>query len=410
MLPSGDELSRGERFLATAVRFAIQIGRQFGQDRCPRKAASLSFETLVAMVPLAAVVLSLTRWVEALGNRPAVERLLERFILPEAARDLSERLSGVAQRVDFEAIGWVGAGFLLLLGGLVFLEVEDILNDVWNVPRGRPLWRRMLALCGIVLLALPAAAAGLYLSVERLASPWDILAPAGLLLAALVLVYKLMPHVRVRWRSALAGALAAAVLLGVGHELFGVYIEHMRWRYESIYGAIAVVPMSMLWIYLAWIFFLLGAEVAYTSQHLDALWARARRSRELQMMRQDMVGGVSWPNAIRLTIGVAVAEAEGAAPVDPELVALRLSVPVDAAGLIVSRLAAAQILRRDPEGRLSLARPATEIRLVDVYDAVVDRRSLGFGLGDLVERQRETLGDSTLADRVVVARGDTNAD
>lgn len=398
VVPGGDDLSRGERFFASAARFVIQIGREFAHDRCPRQAAALAFATLLALVPLATVVLALTQWVEAIGDPLAVERLLDRFVLPEAAEVLSERIAGAARQVDFAAIGWVGGGALLVLGGLLFLQVEDVLNDIWNVPHGRPFWRRVLVLLGLLFAVLPAFAAALYLSVERLAAPLDVVAPAGLLLLALVLAYKLTPHVRVRWPSALAGALVAATLVGGGHEMFGMYVETMRWHYEGIYGAIAFVPIALFWIYLAWLFFLVGAEVSYTGQHLDALWARARRSGEMAAMRQDVVGGVSWPNAIRLAVGVAEAERSGTAPIDAEMLAVRLAIPVEAARLLASRLVTAGVLRRDPEGRLLMARPAAEIRLVEIHDAVVDRRPLGTGLDDLVSGHRAALQSRTLAD------------
>ena len=399
VMPGGDELGKGERFLATGVRFLVQMWRQFTGDRAPRQAAALAFETLLAIVPLTTVVLGLTRWIDAIGDRAAVQRFLERFVVPESARDLADRLAALVEAVDLHTIGWIGGAAFVLLGGLLILLVEEVLNDIWNVPRGRPLWQRVAALLGILLLALPAFAAALYLSVETLAPPLDMVAPPLLVFAALLLFYKLVPHIRVRWRSALVGAAFATLLLGAGHELFGFYIDRVRWTYESVYGAVAFFPITLFWIYLAWLFFLLGAEVSYTSQHLDALWTKARRAKEIALMGQDIVGAVSWPNAIRLALGVAIEEREGRAPVDPELVALRLSVPAETAGLLVSRLAGAGILHRDPEGRLSLARPAAGIRLVDVYDAVVDRRALGHGLPDLIEKERAAFGSGTLADR-----------
>jgi YihY family inner membrane protein len=357
VLPGDGEMGRGERFLATSVRFLVQMSRQFAHDRCPRQAASLSFQTMLAFVPLGAVLLALTRWAEHLGDTPTLTRLLEQLVLPVAAQDLAERISGLVGQVDFETMGWVGGITFALFGGTLLLQIEDVLNDVWNVGRARRLWQRAAAMLGFVILALPALAAAFYLSFERLRAPADWLVPSALLVVALTVMYKLLPHIRVHWRSAIAGALVASALLAVGHWLYGEYVERFRWTYESIYGAVAFLPITLLWVYLGWLFFLLGAEVAYTSQNLSVLWLRARRIRELQ-----------------------------------------LGIHIDSASLILSRLVLAGVLHRDPEGRLSLGRDPATIALVEVYDAVVDRRPLDPDLDGITARHRDALRGLTLAD------------
>ncbi len=398
VLPGDGQIGRVERLLATAVRFLVQMARQFVHDRGPRQAASLSFQTLLAFVPLAAVLLALTQWVERLGDKPAVAGLLERLVLPASAKDLAERIAQVVGRVDFGTISWVGGLALALVGGTLVLQLEDVLNDVWNVPRGRRLWQRALAMLGIVVLALPALFAGLYLSFERLQAPLDWIIPLFLVVLSLSLVYKLLPHIRVHWPSAIAGALVASLLLALGHVLYGAYVVRFGWTYESVYGAIAFVPITLFWLYLAWLFFLLGAEVAYTSQNLGVLWARARRARELSEVHPDVVGGVSWPNAVRLAREVAAEQRAGRAPVNPELLALQIGIHIDAVGRLVERLVLAGVLHRDAEGRLSFGRDPATVSLVEVYDAVVDRRSLGRELDGIVARHREALRRVTLGD------------
>jgi membrane protein len=398
VLPGLHEMGRGERFLATAVRFFVQMGRQFARDRCLRQAASLSYQTMLAFVPLAAVLLVLTQWIERLGDRPAIAGLLEKFVLPEAARDLAERIAELVRQVDFHAIGWIGGVTLAIFGGSLVLQIEDVLNDIWNVPRGRVLWQRALAMLGFVFLALPSFVAAFYLSFERLSPPLDLLVPLLLLLLSLTLMYKLLPHIRVRWRSAVVGALVASVLLGIGHWGYGAYVERFRWTYESLYGAIAFLPLTLVWVYLAWLFFLLGAEVAYTSQNLAVLWAKARRRRERTEVREDVVGAVSWPNAVRAAREVAAAQQAGRGPVQPEFLALQIGIHIDSVNLLVSRLVLAGVLHRDPEGRLSLGRDPTAIALVEVYDAVIDRRPFGTALDAVAARHREALRDIMLAE------------
>jgi membrane protein len=397
--PGEEHGGRTRRALIVAARLVIQMGRQFNRDRCPRQAASLSFATLLAFVPLASVLLALTRWVDRLADRPAVERILQRFLLPDAASDLAVRIAELVQRVDFAAIGWVGAAALVPLGGLLFLQVEDVLNDIWRVPRSRPWWLRLAVLFGIMVFALPVLVAAIVLSLERLAAPLDVLVPALLALAGLTITYKLMPHIRVRWRSALAGGAVATVLLGAGHELFGAYLDRFGWTYESVYGAIALVPAALFWVYLSWLFFLLGAEVTYTGQHLHALWARARYARAAARGGPDVVRAVSWPNAVRLLAEVADAEEVGRGPIDVPFAALRLGLHTESVRLIAYRLIEVGFLGRDPEGYLVLGRPAAEIRLADVHRAVIDDPVDLPPLQEILRGERDALAERTLADR-----------
>jgi hypothetical protein len=171
---------------------------------------------------------------------------------------------------------------------------------------------------------------------------------------------------------------------------------------------VAFLPITLLWVYLGWLFFLLGAEVAYTSQNLSVLWLRARRIHELRSVHEDIVGEVSWPNAVRAAREVAAARRRQGS-VQPEFVALQLGIHIDSANLILSRLVLSGVLHRDPEGRLSLGRDPATIELVEVYDAVVDRRPLDPDLDVITARHRDALRGVTLADEPPAPQPDGEA-
>ncbi|HUL57449.1 MAG TPA: YhjD/YihY/BrkB family envelope integrity protein, partial [Usitatibacter sp.] len=96
-------------------------------------------------------------------------------------------------------------------------------------------------------------------------------APASILLlqglpfavsaAAFFLIYRLIPHLVVPWRHALAGGVVAAILFEVAKQGFAFYVAHAP-MYNMVYGTFAAVPLFLLWIYLSWLIVLFGAELA----------------------------------------------------------------------------------------------------------------------------------------------------
>ena len=92
---------------------------------------------------------------------------------------------------------------------------------------------------------------------------FDVLLPLVFEFGAVVLLYTVVPNVSVRWRNTLAGGLFAAVLLEVAKYLFAAAMKYFT-TYQIIYGAIAALPIFLIWIYISWVIVLLGAIVAAT--------------------------------------------------------------------------------------------------------------------------------------------------
>ena len=107
---------------------------------------------------------------------------------------------------------------------------------------------------------------------------WNRFFPFALTLAAFLVMYLVIPFTRVRFRSALTGALIAALLWESGKELFAASVGQSV-RFSTIYGSLAAVPIFLVWIYITWIIVLGGLEITFTHQHFAAL-ARSRLARE----------------------------------------------------------------------------------------------------------------------------------
>jgi membrane protein len=234
-------------------------------------AAALSFTTLVALVPLASVALTIVAhfpifdlWVGAL------EKFLLRHMLPGSASAIVHTyILGFADRAS--RLRGVSLAVIAGTGILLFAMVEREINVIFGVSRKRPLMRRV----PIYLLGLTAGpvlvGASIWLSTWIMAQSraiiprgttlghW-IVAPLPIVLTAvaLALIYKLVPFKTVRWAPAIIGGVLASVAFELMKHGFAWYLTHVP-TYELIYGALAALPVFLVWLHLCWTIVLAGA-------------------------------------------------------------------------------------------------------------------------------------------------------
>jgi membrane protein len=168
-----------------------------------------------------------------------------------------------------------GLVFLLVSTLTLLSTIEDVFNDIWNVDSGRPWAQRLLVYwamltLGPILIAVSLSISSYFLSLTAFADA-SVLAslrttlfkvlPFVFELAAFVLFYSMVPNCNVKLRHALVGGLVATVLFELAKYGFGFYLLHFN-SYQLIYGAVAVLPIFLVWVYLSWLVVLIGATVA----------------------------------------------------------------------------------------------------------------------------------------------------
>lgn len=265
--------SRPSRIQASlaALRF---IGRRLAQERITQTAASLTFTTVISLVPLLAVMLAL------FTAFPAFDQLRERLqqwaaqmlLPPNIAAAVFGYLNEFAQKAA--GLGAAGVIGLLVTATMLLLTVDQALNRIWRTPRPRPLPQRVLLFWAWVTAGpvLVAFALGQVSLAAALSSGWLHALPGGAALAGtllswlimgvlLALVYRVVPNTRVLWRDALAGGLLAALAFNLASRLFAWYIGRLP-TYAAVYGTFASVPLALIWIYWSWLVVLGGAIVA----------------------------------------------------------------------------------------------------------------------------------------------------
>jgi membrane protein len=253
------------------VAFLAAMARRFGEVRTLQTAGSLTFTTLLAIVPLLSVALWVSSGVPAFAEAlAAFERFLASQLLPEGAlgthvpRSIGQ-FTGNAAR-----LGALGLGFLLVVALMLLATVEDTMNRIFGVARGRSWLRRLLVYVVLLALGPVLVGAGLTMTSYLVGASFGLLelsaaarAPLALLpfvltFAALTLLYVLAPYRRVAPRHAVLGGMLAAALFELAKRGFALFVSQFP-TYTLIYGAFAALPMFLLWLYVSWLVVLAGA-------------------------------------------------------------------------------------------------------------------------------------------------------
>lgn len=250
------------------------LRQRFAQDQLGLTASSLTYTTLLAIVPFFTVLLSVFTAFPSFGRlQDNLQTWLVQSLIPEA---IAEQLMGYILQFASKAsqLGAVGLGFLVLTVIQLTLTMDKTLNRIWRVQRLRPLGQRLLIYWGVLtlgplLLAMSVGTTSYVLSASRglvqalpQAVQWGFNSLEFFLLAAaMAALYHFVPNTPVRWRHAWAGGLFVAGGMALSKKLLGLYLATVP-TYSAIYGTFATVPILLLWIYICWVIFLLGAIVA----------------------------------------------------------------------------------------------------------------------------------------------------
>ena len=251
--------------------FSLYALRRFYRDQCLEAAGSLSYTSLLAIVPLFAVGLSaLTAFPLYADARQAISAMILRNLVPEVGEVVDTYVSQFAgAAVQLTAVGVVG---LAVTAVLLLATIEWRFNFIWRVPAERPWLGRILAYWAILTLGPLLLGASLSLSSRALALAEDAglgvvlsriawVFPFLLSVAAFSSLYLIIPNRTVRWADGFMGGLVAALLFQLIQLTFGYYVTRFV-SYQAVYGTIAALPIFLLWMYLMWAVVMFGAVVA----------------------------------------------------------------------------------------------------------------------------------------------------
>lgn len=247
--------------------------RRLNEERLPQVAGSLTFTTTLALVPLLTIVLAIFTTFPIFSSfRASLEGYFVQTVMPKGiANTIIGNLTQFASKAT--RLSAVGAVALLFTSSAMMATVERAFNQIWRVKRTRPIAQRVLMYWALLTLGpllfglsltvtsqLFLATGGVMATVPLLGALFYTAVSLALTTGAYTLLYVAVPHRFVDWRDAAWGGLVAAVAFEIAKRLFGVFIKQFP-NYTIIYGALAALPLFLLWMYLSWMITLVGALI-----------------------------------------------------------------------------------------------------------------------------------------------------
>ena len=261
--------------IVLAVRF-------FTAKRVMQKAAALTYSTLLAIVPIMAVVFAIAR---GFGYSKYIEVWFRSAFQsqPQAADVIIGFVNSYL--VHTKSGVFLGIGLLFMLYTVLMLvsNIEDTFNEIWQVKTPRSIYRTFTDYLAafFVFPILIVVTSGLSIFVTTVAESMPDflllgptvrflidLSPYVLMAAMFVALYVFMPNTHVKFRSALVPGILAGIAMQ-GLQIVYIHSQIFLSSYNAIYGSFAALPLFMLWVQISWTICLFGAELCYTNQNLD---------------------------------------------------------------------------------------------------------------------------------------------
>lgn len=364
------KFARSPRYDRDRLRAFLDFTWQrFLEERCPQAAGALSFTSVFALVPLTAAILGILAafpvfapWREQLTNF-----VFQNFV-PAAGTAVQGYITEFAANASKATV--VGVLVLLFSAVALMMSIEDAFNRIWRVSTRRTAAGRFIvywtALTLGPLLLVAALAISSYVFalpfIDAAASQFSLkarllsMAPFLIIWAAMVSSYMVIPNRSVHLRHAVPGALLAAILFELAKRAFTLYVSRYA-SYEQIYGALAMVPIFIIWIYVSWIIVLLGASITASLSAFDY------RPSGLRMPQGQEFAGL-----LRVLGHFVTAHREGRGLHSKELLAAEPYLTDDLLQRYLGDLNRVHIAQRTEVGEWVLSRDPAATRLVELYE------------------------------------------
>jgi membrane protein len=281
-----------------AIRFALFIYRRYEFDDASRMAAALAYTSLLSLVPLLVIALAMLAAFPVFDQmRGQIEAwAFSNFVPAVGVAVLTQVGEFVGNAGKLSAFGIVGLAFTSVT---LLVTIEGSFNTVFRVAQARSAMSRLLVYWTVLTLGplliggalsvqgyLTAIGGRLVPELVGWAKYLAVSLPTLLSALGFTVMLATVPNRRVRVADALAGGAAAALLFGALRWGFALYITSSQ-AYTNIYGAVAIVPIFLLWMFLSWAVVLVGAEITAALPEwrsgIAAVPARERQARRLAL-------------------------------------------------------------------------------------------------------------------------------
>jgi membrane protein len=295
-------------FLIRSLRTFWLLIQELTDGQLSMRAMSLVYTTLLSLVPLLAVSFSVLKAFEVQNQ---IEPVLLNFLMPlgQKGEEITATIISFVDNMRVGVLGSVGLGLLFYTVISLIQKVEQAFNYTWRVSQDRPLSERFsdylsVLMIGPVLIFSALGATASIMSTRLVQAMTEIpvlgwviqtagsLIPYLFVILAFTMVYIYVPNTRVRFISALVGAIVAGVLWQSTGWGFASFVVNST-KYAAIYSGFAILILFMIWLYLAWLILLIGASIAFYHQHPEHLQQKQTRYHCTGNREREWVGLLS---------------------------------------------------------------------------------------------------------------------
>ena len=367
------------------IRLVLTLIRDLWAGELNARAMSLAYVTLVSVVPMLALSFSVLK---AFGVHHQMEPMLAKLLAPLGAdgADVTHHILAFISATDAGMPGAVGFGFLLYTAVALVQQIEESFNSIWRVKFAGGIAEQFVryisvVLVGPILLFLALATATVVMNQDLVKHLIGIrsyrevefwigrLTPPAVVIIALTFIYSFIPNARVRFGAALLGGVLAGALWDVAGLVFSIVVTGSK-SYAAIYSGFAVLILFMLWVYVSWFIVLLGASIAFYSQHPGHISTHGADGRVSNRMGERL--------ALVVTGLIAMHHLNGWRPWSVAALSEAFDIPPSAINDVVRGLEKAELLAQtndDPP----LYLPARDVSSTLVADVIEVVRGLGEG-------------------------------
>ena len=263
------------KFLLIIYTRTLYILRHFYLSNAMQVASSLAFTSLLSLVPLLTVMFGLFGEISVLQN---FSTLIQNFIfanfVPEFGQTIEQYIYIFSTKASQLTIS--GSVFLVLIAMMLLATIDNSFNRIWKIKKKRNPIKRILIyfsllIMGPLLIGIGLALTSYLLSIPVIAdvdTTFNVKThllgwlPFLMTSIAFILLYILVPNCYVYKKYAVSAGVICAILFELAKYGFGIYVKEMS-GYENIYGALAILPLFLVWIYISWVIILFGAHITF---------------------------------------------------------------------------------------------------------------------------------------------------
>ena len=389
------QLGKAGRFVVFQIKLWSHCARLLKKNRSGQQAAALSYHTIFGMVPLAIVMLLIFQSFPAYSD---IGEKIKNFIYEQAnftafksptpddvdseetvalTDHLDKLIADFFTETNAGQIGLFSVVIVVWAALALLATIEKSFNNIWHVTRGRNFLHRIISYWALLTLGPLLLGSGIYIvtrhsTIERLQETiLSNVAPVVLsyivALVVLFLLYFVLPNTKVKARAAVWGAAVAALVWIAARNVFGLCITELK-LYSTVYGVMALIPMTVVWIYITWLTVLFGLQLTFTTQHLkslDAAEIAAAKKTEEYFIANDLT-------VINVVREIAAAFQTNQAPVPLEVICSKLDVSGEFGEKMLNHLVNNELILRtsEPVEGFVPARDPANIKLSDIAEAV----------------------------------------